>query len=148
MSFLIDTNVLLRSAEPTHPHHEAANRAIARLFERNETLIIVPQVIYEYWVVATRPLESNGLDFTSQATRAEIDKFKTIFILLEDEKELLARWMELVLRFDVRGKSAHDARLIAAMEIHGIPSLLTFNSADFSRYSNITVMNPQIVATE
>jgi predicted nucleic acid-binding protein len=148
MKILIDTNVLLRSVEPAHPHHQIANQAITRLIGRNETLIIVPQIIYEYWVAATRPVANNGLGFGTVAAHIEIEKFKSIFLLLDDEKGLLARWTLLVSRFDVKGKPAHDARLVAAMELHGVANLLTFNLGDFSRYPGMTLINPQTIATE
>ena len=45
----------------------------------------------------------------------------------------------------VVGKSAHDARLVAAMEPHGLTHLLTFNLADFRRYSNIQLLDPAVV---
>jgi len=37
---------------------------------------------------------------------------------------------------------AHDARLVAAMNVRGVSHILTFNGADFSRYTNITVIDP------
>ena len=41
--------------------------------------------------------------------------------------------------------AAHDARLVAAMSVHGINHLLTFNIADFKRYPAITVLSPNSV---
>jgi hypothetical protein len=32
---------------------------------------LTPQVLIEFWVVATRPLEVNGLGWTTQKTRLE-----------------------------------------------------------------------------
>jgi hypothetical protein len=43
------------------------------------------------------------------------------------------------------GKNAHDARLVAAMIIHGIERLSTFNVADFRRYREITAISPDSV---
>jgi predicted nucleic acid-binding protein len=36
---------------------------------------------------------------------------------------------------------AHDARLVAAMQVHGIGAILTFDKAGFSRYAGIEVVN-------
>jgi hypothetical protein len=46
----------------------------------------------------------------------------------------------------VTGKSGHDARLVAAMVVHGLTHLLTFNTSHFARYSGITVLDPAAFA--
>jgi predicted nucleic acid-binding protein len=43
----------------------------------------------------------------------------------------------------VAGKQAHDAHLVAAMLVHGVTHLLTFNTNDFKRFSEVMVVNPQ-----
>jgi hypothetical protein len=40
-----------------------------------------------------------------------------------------------VVQYRVSGKPAHDARLVAAMKVHGLTSILTFDSTGFSRYT-------------
>jgi hypothetical protein len=45
----------------------------------------------------------------------------------------------------VTGKKAHDTRLVAAMMVHGVTHLLTFNIEDFKQYSNITLVHPEDV---
>ena len=61
MSIVIDTNILLRSAEPSHAQHAVADHAVRILIAHNEILCVVPQVLYEFWVAATRPVPQNGL---------------------------------------------------------------------------------------
>lgn len=63
---LLDTNVLSRLTDSTHPQNCAASSAVHRLFVRSEELVIVPQNLFEFWAVATRPkgappAGSNGL---------------------------------------------------------------------------------------
>ena len=48
--------------------------------------------------------------------------------------------------YAVSGVNVHDARLAAAMKIHGISHLLTLNPADFARYDHITVVHAGAVA--
>lgn len=43
------------------------------------------------------------------------------------------------------GKPAHDARLVAAMQVHGLTAILTFDSIGFSRYDGIDVVHPAAV---
>ena len=41
------------------------------------------------------------------------------------------------------GKQNHDARLAAAMIVHGIGKILTFDKDDFLRYPEISSVTPQ-----
>jgi len=38
---------------------------------------------------------------------------------------------------------AHDTRLVAAMQRHGLTYLLTFNTGDFSRFTAIHGLSPE-----
>lgn len=145
MSFLVDTNVLLRSAQPSHPMHADAARAVGDLLARGENLHVIPQNIIEYWAVATRPVDANGLGLTVAETAAEVSKLKGIFQLLPDTPAIFAEWEVLVSRHAVKGKEAHDARLVAAMIAHKVSNLLTFNTADFKRYTEISAVDPRNV---
>ena len=44
-----------------------------------------------------------------------------------------AEWRRLVVAYGVSGAQVHDACLAAAMRVHGVTRLLTFNGADFAR---------------
>ena len=66
---------------------------------------------------------------------------------IEDIAQALAKmWRRLVVTYAVSGKNVHDAKLVAAMNVHGVKSILTFNAKDFVRYSEITVVSPAEVA--
>jgi predicted nucleic acid-binding protein len=47
-----------------------------------------------------------------------------------------------VLQHRVSGIKVHDARIVAAMSVHQVPKILTFDLDDFKRYENITVVHP------
>jgi len=40
------------------------------------------------------------------------------------------------------GVQAHDARLVAAMNVYGVSRILTFNAQDFTRYQDMEVIRP------
>src|SRR6185369_2944291 len=61
MNVVLDANVLLRLADPTSSAHAIAATAILALRLHGHTLYVVPQCIYEFWAVATRPIANNGL---------------------------------------------------------------------------------------
>ena len=146
MSILLDTNALLRLAQPRHPDHISARETVRLLLEQDESVCVVPQNLYEFWSVATRPVEANGLGMSNTETRRELQSIKHVFKLLRDERGILSGWEDLVFESDSKGKAAHDTRLVAAMHRHGLTELLTFNEADFKRYSRmITIRTPQAV---
>lgn len=142
MSVLLDTNILTRSAQPAHPMQKTALDAVSILKTRGEDLCIVPQNLVEFWAVATRPLSVNGLEMTTTQAQAELARLKSFFRFLPDSSLVYDAWEKLVVHHAVSGKNTHDARLVAAMNVHGIGELLTFNSADFKRYPGITVIAP------
>lgn len=145
MAILLDTNILLRLMQPHSPDSPIAESAIHRLRSRNEALHIVAQNLVEFWAVATRPVVQNGLGLTVQQAMAEVQALKQLFILLP-ETPLQSEWERLVTTYGVSGKNSHDARLVAAMMVHGTTNILTFNMQDFSRYKGISILNPREIA--
>ncbi len=145
MNILLDTNILTRLAEPGHAMHRQALDATAALRFQGHTLCIVPQTLYECWVVSTRPASVNGLGKTGTEAAAELASLKSLFLLLPDTAAMLSIWEQLVTTNAVLGKNAHDARLAAAMLSHGVTHLLTFNDQDFVRFAGITVLTPAAV---
>lgn len=117
---LCDTNVLIRVSKPDHEQHQLALDAVSTLHATGRVPAIVPQGCYEYYVVATRPVEQNGIGLTPTAAIGNIEELLTLFRLMRDERSIFGRWMELVEQHGVKGKQAHDARIVAAMQRHGI----------------------------
>jgi predicted nucleic acid-binding protein len=143
MTILLDTNVLGRLVNPADALHRIAIESIAVARQRGYRPAIVPQVVYKFWVVATRPLVQNGVGMSVLEAENDLAQCFEMFDLFRDERAIFDNWHELVVQHEVKGKQAHDARLAAAMKRHGIRYLLTFNDVDFRRYEGITVVNPQ-----
>lgn len=148
MTFLVDTNVLLRSAEPSHPMYAEAVNATNTLLGRGEELCIAPQNLIEFWNVYTRPVERNGLGHTVTEASTEVNRLKELFPLLLDLPAIYEEWERLVIAHAVMGVNVHDARLVAAMLVHGLTHILTFNTPDFRRFSQITVVHPSEMTPE
>jgi len=71
---LVDTSTLLRTLQLHHPQLETARAAIKALTAQGRDLHIVPQNLIELWVVATRPVDQNGLGMTPAATGVEVTR--------------------------------------------------------------------------
>ncbi len=93
---LVDTNVLLRMAQPSHTMHAQAVSAVSSLRMRNEVLCVVPQILYEYWAAATRPVQSNGLGMTAVEADADLAKIIQRFRFVRDERAIFDPWRRLV----------------------------------------------------
>jgi len=121
------------------------SRAVSMLFDRGDELHVIGQNLIEFWAVATRAIIENGLGLTITEAALELEKLKTTFTVLPDSADVLPLWEELVIRHQVRGKQSHDARLVAAMKVYNLTHLLTYNTSDFKRYSEITIVDPAFV---
>jgi len=128
---LIDTSALLRTLQVRHTQYETVARALETLPRRGYDLHLVPQNLFELWVVATRPVAQNGLGLSVPKATSELMRRKSMFTLLPDTPAIYPVWENLVIRYHVSGKPAHDARLVAAMRVHGLTSILTFDRPDF-----------------
>jgi predicted nucleic acid-binding protein len=79
---------------------------------------------------------------TSGQTASEIAHLERLYTLLPDLPAIYPEWKRLVATHLVASKNAHDARLVAAMAVHGLTHLLTFDTADFARFPGITALDP------
>jgi hypothetical protein len=100
------------------------------------------QLRHPQYEVATRPVDQNGLGMTPASAAVEVARLKSMFVLLPETPAIYPVWESLVTQHRVSGKPAHDARLVAAMQVHGLTAVLTFDRTGFSRFPGIEVVNP------
>jgi predicted nucleic acid-binding protein len=141
-SYLVDTNVLLRLAQPDSPEHKSIQQCAEILWAQGAELFYTSQNLAEFWNVCTRPANRNGFGFSiSEADeRASLVEAKLNFAA--DSEATHREWRRIVVAEGVSGVQVHDARLVAAMHVHRISSLLTLNVQDFRRYGDIGVVSP------
>lgn len=142
--YLLDTNILLRIAQPGHAVHFEARQCVRALLRRKERIVLIPQVMFEFWVVATRPIDKNGLGLSIENVKRKLEGAGSVFDLIPDTEPIFREWLRIVAAYQVSGVKAHDARSVAAMNVHGVRDLVTFNMGDFKRYegAEITVHAP------
>jgi predicted nucleic acid-binding protein len=80
MSVFVDTNIFLRSAQPSHPLHGVAVSAVASLIALGTPLTVTPQIMAEFWNVATRPVERNGLGFSHTQAQEELFRLEAFVV--------------------------------------------------------------------
>lgn len=137
---LLDTNIVLRLLEKGDPQHGVVRAAVDRCVASGREPCLAPQVVVEFWVVATRPREANGLGWDPPTARAAVDGLVSLFPMLPDAPETFAKWLRLVTEGGVSGKRAHDVRLAAAALSNGVGEVLTLNPVDFADVPGLAVL--------
>lgn len=136
MLYLVDTNILLRFVDRTHPLNPSTRNAIRNLRSEGNTLLVTPQNCAEFWNVATRPATKNGFGLKPTDANKQLRLIERLFPLLPDMPTVYPEWRRLVVQFGVSGVQVHDARLVATMRANNTTHILTFNTKDFLRYGS------------
>jgi predicted nucleic acid-binding protein len=145
VAYLADTNVLLRWAQPSHPDHLVARNAIETLLQRGDQIFLTAQNVIEFWNAATRPANRNGFGLSPAQADQAVGQMEAFFSFAPVTPAVYGEWRQLAVAVGVSGVQVHDAHLVAVMRVHGLTHILTFNTADFTRYPGITVVHPQTI---
>ncbi|MCL6532780.1 MAG: PIN domain-containing protein [Armatimonadetes bacterium] len=85
---LVDTSVILRFYARDDPLHTKALAALHWLEEQGYIPCIAPQVLYEMWVVLTRPVAQNGFGMRAEDAYQHLQQAVSDFQLLPDPPTL------------------------------------------------------------
>ena len=140
--YLLDTNIFLRGVDENSHKQAVVRDAIRILLEGGHTCYICSQVLSEFWVVATRPVSENGLGWRNEQIEAEVKRLLQTFPVAIETSEAIRRWLDLMITHQVRGKRAHDIKLLGIMQANGISHLVTLNPRDFPAIEGITIVDP------
>jgi predicted nucleic acid-binding protein len=102
---------------------------------RGVALATSVQILREYLVVATRPIEVNGLGLGSAEALANVAAFRGRTRLLGDGEPVWDRLQALVGTHGCKGKQIHDANIVASALSSGVTRLVTTNVVDFRRFA-------------
>jgi predicted nucleic acid-binding protein len=143
MNVLVDTNILVRLSDPDSPLCSLCNAAVRDLLSRGDRLHLCAQTAIEFWSVATRPKAVNGLGYSPAQADAALREAEQLLVWLPEPPDIGAHWRTLATKHGICGKQAHDTRVAALMQAHGLTHLLTLNAADFSRFDWLTCLHPE-----
>ena len=142
---LVDTNILLRVTRRADPHHNVVDAALAHLAQQRTILHYTHQNIAELWNAMTRPLARNGLGLAIAEAERTVVAIEAGMTLLPDNEAVYREWRRIVLQYGISGVQVHDARLAAAMHVHGVSYVLTMNVKDFNRFAGLTAVHPSSI---
>ena len=146
--YLLDTNVVIRFSNPSDFQHDLATEAVATLLSQGNECYLTAQVLIELWVVATRPIDVNGLGWSVEQTHDVIEQLLNRFPMANETSQIFPSWFALVTDNQIKGKRTHDIRIVAVMLTSDINQILTLNPDDFSGVSDISIVHPQQVLEE
>jgi predicted nucleic acid-binding protein len=142
MQVLLDSNILIRWLEPDNPDQIVVKAALDRLMLSNADLCYTSQNLGEFWNAMTRPANRNGYGLSPEEADIRARDVEAWFDLLPDSLAVHQEWRRLLVDYRVSGVQVHDARLVAAMHVHGVKRILTFNTKDFTRFDGIDAVHP------
>ena len=104
-------------------------------------LALSGQILREYLVVATRPVQSNGLGLTVPDALKNAAEFRRLCVFCEEAEDVSKRLESLVRAHGLTGKRIHDANVAATALAHGVSTVVTDNEDDFSGLGGVQVLN-------
>lgn len=146
MLYMADTNILLRFIAPEDPNHLLVRNIIYSLLNRGEEICYTSQNLGEFWNVCTRPSTArSGFGLSIEETDIRAQVIERYFTFKPDNAAVHTEWRRLIVDYRVSGVKVHDARLVAAMCVHGVTDIITFNTDDFTRYTEIAAYHPTAI---
>jgi predicted nucleic acid-binding protein len=134
----IDTNILIYANNKDSAFCDLARHKLDNLSEIGSTLIISDQVIREYLVIMTRPgfLEK---PVSSKSALEDIERMLKEFTIIFPDQNSLENLINLVSKYEIKGKKIHDTAIVSLMFTNGIKDILTHNIDDFKSFQGITI---------
>lgn len=136
----VDTNILVYARSALSPLQAAASSRLHALTVAGDELWVSRQIMREYLSAMTRP-GTMAPPVPIATLVGDVTGFLARFQVAEDGATVTSELLKLLSSVAVGGRQVHDANIVATMLAHGVPNLLTHNTADFNRFSgHITVV--------
>lgn len=137
----LDTNVLLSATDESRSSHRAAGEVFSFLPVAGVRLALSGQVLREYLIVATRPLDANGFGLRPDHAVANVEALAERCDFCDEGEAVSAELRRLLRANAAAGKRIHDLNIVATMRTAGIRFLVTDNGSDFDAFPEISVVS-------
>jgi predicted nucleic acid-binding protein len=137
----IDTNILVYANLALSPFHSQAMERLQAMEEQGIELWISRQTLREYLAAMTRRGDLTG-EIPVSSLIEDVQYYSNRFQLAEDNFQVTQRLLTLMAEISIGGKQVHDANIVATMLVYGIRQLLTHNTGDFARFSELITVLP------
>jgi toxin-antitoxin system PIN domain toxin len=138
----VDTNILVYAHRKDSPFHGAAARHVVGLAEGRAPWAIPWPCLQEFLGVVTHPrVYVPPTPLSSALDQVDAWLEAPTLVLLSESEQYWASLRALLITSRVTGSRIHDARVAALCIQHGISELWSADR-DFSRFAELTVVNP------
>jgi len=110
--YFVDTNILLRFADRTHPLHPRIRAAVRVLRTEGHRLQATPQNCIEFWNVADPASRQERAQLGACRCRPAVTPCGAAFPVLPDVPAVYPQWRQLVVAFGVSGVQVHVLALL------------------------------------
>ncbi len=143
MSVLVDTNILLYSANPASPEHRAARAELERLRRGTLPWFLTWGIVYEFLRVATHPaVFPQPLSVSSAALFVKhLLESASLQVLQETDAHFFLLEAKMRATPEISGNDLHDTHVVVLMREHSLRTILTADRG-FRRFKNIEVVDP------
>ena len=136
-----DTNVFLSAVDRGRRLHPQALHVLNALPNRGVALCVSGQIVREFLVVCTRPVDVNGLGLSQQEALRNAEAIIERSTVLDENRKVPVRLLDIVRTATCAGRQLHDANVVATMQEHGLTRLVTGNPGDFRRFRGIDLLD-------
>lgn len=136
-----DTNVLLSAVDRKRRLHAQALHMLNALPNRGVALCVSGQIVREFLVVCTRPVDVNGLGLPQREALRNAEAIIERSTILDENRNVPVRLLDIVRTTTCGGRRIHDANVVATMQEHGLTRLVTGNPDDFRRFEGIDLVD-------
>src|SRR5438132_3476058 len=118
--YLVDSNILLRWVKPDHNDYPLVVSAIDAILRRNDVLCYTSQNVGEFWNTCTRPLDLTATLFLLKKQTGGQNSSKKSSDCFPTPWPCMKSGGNYFVTYGVSGVQVDDARLAAAMRVHGV----------------------------
>ena len=137
---MLDTNVLIEATDQNRVFHTIASDLFRNAWNAGVSLFISTQSLREYLVVATRPVEKNGLGLSLNKSLFNVQTFRNHTSLLPESVRASEVLLELAEHHRISGLRLHDLQILATADANGVNYLITANDKDFPKTSRVHIV--------
>lgn len=140
---LLDTNVIVYATDSSSPYHAQAKSIRDSGIEGKLSLCVCPQVLAEFFAVATNPKRVANPIY-SQVAIVEVKKYfqSESIMKIYPKEDILERMIALFKYHPIEKAEIFDLQLIATMLSNEVSQIYTYDQELFTKFEEIKVLTP------
>jgi hypothetical protein len=140
----VDTNILVYAHREDSPFHDPAATRIAELAEGSATWSIPWPCVHEFLAIVTHPrIYAPPTPLPRALDQVDAWLASPTLVLLAESADHWPALRAILAGGRIAGPPAHDARIAALCEQHGVRELWSADR-DFNRFAGLAVVNPMV----